>query len=511
MSETTRFLVGFRYSATVPQDVEAAIEAFVAGQEGLQEVRRLSGGQRILEMTPEQAGLLAAQRPEFDIEEDIELELLAAVPGLPPRVAPEVKGRLAVRVVDDESGEGIAGVRIYAVGRELAYEGVTDDKGDAGIDIHEPDLRHIVASPDSGYWSKIAAPPEIKKEAEIEIRLQKIPPATGDGWGPQLLGLDRLGGKFTGRGIKIGLIDSGVAQHASLTPTGGYHALTGKDTGWNADEDGHGTHCAGLLTARGEGLKGMAPEAELYPVKVHPGGRLSDFVEAVNWCIENYMDVVSIGVGIPCPSQQMELALLDAYDRGIICVAAAGNDSGAVAYPAAYEHVIAVAAVGQTGEFPEDSAHALACGEPSGYEGLFFAAFSNAGPEIDLCAPGVAIASTVPDGQGARDGTSMAGALVAGLAALVLEAYPEIRRGDAYQSCDLRRILFDSAIDLGLPPELQGAGLASAEAALAAAYYRREQEEADRAAYRRSLKAGLEQAKRQVEDLEQALEEFKGE
>jgi len=410
-----------------------------------------------------------------------------------------------VRTVDAESGEAVGLAPIYCVGREITYEGRTDENGSTEIAIHESELQHVIAAPRVGYWSKAVSPPPLQEKTEIEIRLQKHAAGAGYGWGHRILGADRLAGRFTGQGIKIALIDSGASEHASVRPAGGFNALPGEEGDWKTDDDGHGTHCAGIIAAQGDQYSGLAPAAELYPVKIHPGGRLSDFVEAVNWCIDNYMDIVNIGVGGDFLSQQMELVLLEAYDRGITCIAPAGNDCGPVAYPAAFEHVLAVSAMGKTGEFPEDAAHAWGLGEPTGYEGLFFAGFSNAGPEIDLCAPGVAVLSTVPGGEGARDGTSTASAFVAGVAALVLEGYPEIRSGDAYQPCYLRRILFESAVDLGLPIELQGAGLVSAEAALAEALLRREQDEADREAYRRELKAELEQAKRRVEDLEQAL------
>ena len=508
MTEKTRFLVGFRYSATVPQEVVEAIDVFMAAQQEIQEVRRLSGGQRVLEMSFEQAGLLAAQRPDLSIEEDRALQALSLIPGLPPRLPQEIRGSLRVRTVDDASGEGLGQLPVYGLGREIAYEAVTDENGRAGIDIHETALGHILAAPRQGYWSKIVLAPAIQEETECEIRLQKQAPASGYDWWQRILGLDQLEGKFTGRGVKIGLVDSGVAEHESLNPAGGKNALAGDDSAWRIDEDGHGTHCAGVLTAQGNGITGMAPAAELYSVKVYPGGRLSDFVEALNWCIDNYMDVVCIGVGSTCPAQQMEVVLLEAYDRGITCVAAAGNDGGPVAFPAAYDHVLAVSAMGKAGTFPEDAVHAWALGEPSGYEGLFSAAFSNVGPEIDLCAPGVAILSTVPGGHAAWDGTSMACASVAGLAALILAGYPEIRTGDAYQTHNMRRILFASATDLGLPRELQGAGLPDAAAALADAVVRRAQDEADLKDYKKSLKTALTQARREVEHIERALAEL---
>ncbi|HVG18509.1 MAG TPA: S8 family serine peptidase, partial [Blastocatellia bacterium] len=162
----------------------------------------------------------------------------------------------------------------------------------------------------------------------------------------------------------------------------------------------------------------------------------------------------------------------DAYARGITCVAAAGNDSTRVSFPAAFPTSIAVSAIGRFNTFPEDSAHALKVGRDVDFRGqLFAASFTNFGPEIEICAPGVAILSTVPSGYVAWDGTSFSCPMVSGLVALILEAYPAIRTGDAQQSEYVRWILRDSSLNIGLPPQIQGKGLPSVPRALAAAQY----------------------------------------
>jgi subtilisin family serine protease len=162
--------------------------------------------------------------------------------------------------------------------------------------------------------------------------------------------------------------------------------------------------------------------------------------------------------------------LRDAYDRGITCVAAAGNDRTQVAYPAAFPTVIGVGAIGRFGTFPEDSAHTLKIGNYKDWTGKLFAAnFTNFGPQIDMCAPGVAILSTVPTGYVSWDGTSFSCPLVSALVALILEAAPWIRTGDAQQAEFVRSILRSAAADLGMPPHIQGYGLPLANHAIAGA------------------------------------------
>ncbi len=176
-----------------------------------------------------------------------------------------------------------------------------------------------------------------------------------------------------------------------------------------------------------------------------------------------------MSLGAPAPSQVLASVLQDAYVRGITVVAATGNEATHVAYPAALPGVIAVGAIGRVGTFPADSAHGLKVGHLTDWGGeLFAASFTNFGPEVSVCAPGVAVLSTVPSGYAAWDGTSMACPMVTALAALILEAYPAIRTGDAAQPEFLRSIISGAALNLGLPPTVQGFGVPQALTALGA-------------------------------------------
>src|SRR6185436_3272755 len=136
-------------------------------------------------------------------------------------------------------------------------------------------------------------------------------------------------------------------------------------------------------------------------------------------------------------------------------------EGGAVRFPANLQDVIGVSAIGKTGIYPSDSIHADA--ESSIKRGdYFFASFSNFGPDIDFCAPGVAITSTVPAADYAPwDGTSMACPHVAGVAALALNISPKLKAKprNAARLPIFIDVLRDSALDLGFPKDYQGAGL----------------------------------------------------
>jgi subtilisin family serine protease len=277
----------------------------------------------------------------------------------------------------------------------------------------------------------------------------------------------------SGSGVKIAVIDSGVAEHPDLVVKGGFNCLDEENPAhFRRDDNGHGTHCAGIIAGRSTsaGVTGVAPDADLYSIKVFPGGKLSDLLEGIQWAIDNGMDVISMSLAMAQPSAALAEVVGAAIQRGIICVAAAGNDGSAVRYPAMIEGVIAVSAIGHLTTFPADSGHALRVSTLANPEtGLFFSNFSSVGPEIGFCSPGVAVISTVPQGYAAWDGTSVACPFVAGAAALALSAYPQLRTGDLTQVLSMREILAVSARDLRLPAELQGAGLVNAAPLQAAA------------------------------------------
>ncbi len=172
----------------------------------------------------------------------------------------------------------------------------------------------------------------------------------------------------------------------------------------------HGTHCAGIIAANmGNGMygAGIAPDVSIVPVRVIMDGD-NPYYTIINgiYYAADYggVDIISMSIGGLGYSFAMQEALDYAYERGITVIVSMGNDATNVkSYPAACDHVVAVAAVD-------------AAGVRAGY--------SNYGAWCDISAPGSAVWSTVPeDGMECWDGTSMACPVVAGVAALYMSVY----------------------------------------------------------------------------------------
>jgi subtilisin family serine protease len=263
-------------------------------------------------------------------------------------------------------------------------------------------------------------------------------------------GVNRIGAGFVhdggnkGTNVNIAIIDSGIDKyHEDLTVAGGKSFVDYTDD-FN-DDDGHGTHVAGIVAALDNniGVVGVAPEANLYALKALNSegvGYVSDVVLAIQWATENGIQVINMSLG-GRKNIFLELACnLAYYDYDLLLVAAAGN-GGAVIYPAAYSSVIAVSATDE-------------------YDNL--ASFSSTGKQVELAAPGVDINSTLPGNTYSDDlgetwsGTSMASPHVAGTAALVWAA------NLGWTNDEVRTQLQSTAEDIGLSTREQGYGLVDA-------------------------------------------------
>ncbi len=249
---------------------------------------------------------------------------------------------------------------------------------------------------------------------------------------------------YTGAGIKVGIIDTGIALHDDLIIVGGANFVDSATSYY--DDHGHGTHVAGTVAAldNGLGVIGVAPGALLYAIKVldsSGSGYLSDIIEGIDFAISEQLDIINMSLGTSSDSPALHTAVDAAYSAGILVVASAGNSGRRVisqdnvGYPAKYESVIAVAATDINNNR---------------------ASFSSTGPAVEVAAPGVSVKSTyLNNGFATMSGTSMAAPHVSGHLALMLEALPgktvsEIRALLQYYVLDLGTVGRDWAYGYGL-------------------------------------------------------------
>ncbi len=275
-------------------------------------------------------------------------------------------------------------------------------------------------------------------------------------WNIKMIRADRVWDRVTGDRVKVAVIDTGIDEdHSDLSVSGGASFVPGV-TSWD-DDNGHGTHCAGIIRAPNNpiGVVGVAPRCEIYAVKVlssSGSGSLSGVIAGMDWAAQNGMHVTSMSLGsdVSDPDAECILAFQRAaqqlIDNGCIVVAAAGNAGRRtnhwVGQPARCQGYMAVAAVDKNEKLAD---------------------FSSNGPDnlcpecgVEIAAPGVSVNSTWNDGKyKAISGTSMACPHVAGAAALLKEQHP------TWDPARIRATLKSTARDLGAPGNypMFGAGL----------------------------------------------------
>jgi minor extracellular protease Epr len=236
----------------------------------------------------------------------------------------------------------------------------------------------------------------------VEFTTSALSNADGVDWGVSQYGIPALWQKSQGAGVTVAVIDSGVAKHSSLEIADWRNFSSDSSV---EDTLGHGTHVAGIIGARSGLSKGIAPQCNILSLKVlgHSGmGSISAVTEAILHAVDAKADIVCMSLGSSKPDSGLHEAIKHAYTNGVIVVCAAGNDGGAVNYPAAFAETIGVGAVDRTGAACE---------------------FSSRGKEIVVAAPGADITSTwLANGYATVSGTSMAAPFVAGTLALWLGA-----------------------------------------------------------------------------------------
>lgn len=277
-------------------------------------------------------------------------------------------------------------------------------------------------------------------------------------WNLPMIGTE-VGWTFT-RGsdkVTIAVVDTGVdLDHPDLVQrlTSGRNILADNDN--PNDDNGHGTHVAGIIasqTNNREGIAGITWFNKIMPVKVmnkDGSGTSFDVAQGIRWATDHGADVINLSLGNYQPSKVLEEAIQYAFDKNVVIIAATGNDNtDQPGYPAAYPQVLGVSAVDQNGNRAE---------------------FSNYGTYVDVVAPGVAIASTYLGKQYAElSGTSMASPHVTALAGLIRSTYPDLSNSEVI------RIIKRTTTDLGEPgtDAYYGDGLIDIVQALETTYKKR--------------------------------------
>ena len=262
---------------------------------------------------------------------------------------------------------------------------------------------------------------------------------------------------------KVAVLDSGVDKdHPDLRPNlwknSGETSGNGKDDDHNGyvddvygadildakgsglDQNGHGTHVAGIIAAVGNnaaGVSGLCWKASVMSVRFldeRGRGGTADAIDAIEYALHEGAKILNCSFGTSSKSSALQDAVIDAKKKGALLVVAAGNDGDNLeskpAYPASFTegNILTVAATTKSDKLTS---------------------FSNYGSKsVDLAAPGDNILSTLPGGKyGDKDGTSMAAPLVAAAAAMLRQSDSKATYGE------LRTALREHA---DKPPALQG-------------------------------------------------------
>ncbi len=233
-----------------------------------------------------------------------------------------------------------------------------------------------------------------------------------------------------GNDIRVAVIDSGCAEHADLKN----NLLQGKNylkgTVDTTDNNGHGTHVAGVIAAEinGTGIAGIAPKAKIVPLKCFDpsqGTYVDDLLDAIYDAVDVYgCKVINMSWGLANNDPFLKEAIDYAASKGVIMIAAVGNYGGkTLYYPAAYDNVIGVASVGSD---------------------KVISSFSQYNSSVLVAALGESVKSTGKSGDYViKSGTSQAAPMVSGVAAIAMSIDESLTRDEFCQ------LLAETAEDLG--------------------------------------------------------------
>ncbi|UFH54324.1 S8 family peptidase [Spirosoma sp. KNUC1025] len=385
-------------------------------------------------------------------------------------LAGQAKVSVKIQLKEAKTGKPVVGATVVAFTNFAQREGEQAESNAQGVvrfkTIGNRLLDQVYVYPKIGYWS---------------FWKQKVTLKNGDTFSIQPVKLDYLdaktffypptdAGEPAGRGVKVGVIDTGAGPHPDLTITGGACTVTGDNPVDFSDVDEHGTHVSGIIAAHGTpptGVRGAAPDAELHVYRVFgkatEGASNFAIIKAIEQAVADGCDLINMSLGGGDADDATQDAISFAHSNGTVCFVATGNDGRQpVSFPASYSLSLAVGAMGRKGTFPANTTDAPNVAAPYGTDKKnFVAAFSNIGPEVDFIAPGVGIISSVPGGYAPMSGTSMACPMATGVAARLLSNEPAIlempRTADRAEA--IVRFLAEHVKQMGFGPTFEGTGM----------------------------------------------------
>ncbi|MDP9986660.1 thermitase [Arthrobacter oryzae] len=355
----------------------------------------------------------------------------AAVPGNVSVPSSPIAGQIMVKFRDNSAAAGVLGQHGLSDGPPIGSTGAHLIKVPAGrelqlvavlsrnpaVEYAEPD-ELVTATTADPYFDRQYALQNVGQSFTNTAGTVTVPAGKNDA------DVDAVEawGVTKGAGVRVAIVDSGVAinhedisskvvDRANFSDT---QILTPEDY----DQYGHGTHVAGIVAATADnslGVAGVCPDCSILDAKVlnsSGSGSSSGIAKGIDWAVGKGAKVINMSLGQNVSSRTLEAAVNNAWNQGVVIVAAAGNaDTQAQVYPGAYPNVIAVAATDNN-----DTK----------------ASFSTYGRWVDVAAPGVRVYSTLPNyasvlgtqnnlspGYDILSGTSMASPIVAATAALV--------------------------------------------------------------------------------------------
>lgn len=263
---------------------------------------------------------------------------------------------------------------------------------------------------------------------------RKIPNEIID-YGVKMVGAPLEWLETQGEGIKVGIIDTGIdLNHEDLQEkVEAYYNFTTGNSNDITDENGHGTHVAGIVSANKNniGVVGVAPKCKLYVAKAFEkdgSAQTKNIINAIKWLYSKNVNVINMSFSTQEFVSEYSDLIKKCYYQGILCVCAAGNEGNGtdtIEYPARFPETLSVTAVDINKKIAD---------------------FSSTGPRADISAPGEDILSTWPNSTyRTLSGTSMATPIITGAVA-ILQAKAK-NRFNRLLSCNELKLILDIYTD----------------------------------------------------------------